>query len=436
MAVSLKLRFGSILRRISVNWIDKILLLAVVFFSFYGLAEADIQRWDEYTNIEVVKETVQDSTLVDLVYKSSPFWEKPPLWYALTGLLVEVFGEDLIVFRLVSALSAVCLAGAVYWYLFRFHSKLSARIGVLLFLSIGQFWYVPHKYFSTHTFRSADLDALQLLCMLLQLLLIGIYLSKRNQKYLYFAVGFAGIALLIKGPVGLLPLFTLSIFELSVFVIDYRKPGRKTRLINLFKKYALTLAILFFVILPWHMYMYTKYAGEFWDEYVLYHLINRSLNPIEGHDNGMLYFLEIMLHPEMFVSLELVIVGLWGFLKSKIGNDLKYFLTGNLVMGFMIIQFVQTKLAWYVYYVYLPLLLIVPIGLSEFTQNKRYSRIWELLLGFGLLRIVFISPSIVGALLVFAFTVYLMVDIKAHSKYLLVVSILFYQVYSNLQLLI
>ncbi|MFC1780553.1 hypothetical protein ACFLY9_02570, partial [Patescibacteria group bacterium] len=66
-----------------------ILLILSFIFCFYNLSRPPLETWDEYTNFNVIYDTVESSSgfnapALNLSLNQDPFLEKPPLWYYLT----------------------------------------------------------------------------------------------------------------------------------------------------------------------------------------------------------------------------------------------------------------------------------------------------------------------------------------------------------------
>jgi hypothetical protein len=112
------------------------------------------------------------------------------------------------------------------------------------------------------------------------------------------------------------------------------------------------------IIVPWHLYMGVKFGSTFLNSYFGYHVINRAFLDLEGHKETLLFY------PGILMSLKLN--PLWPFLFWSIGNTLhkgklKLVSRYNLIYAvvlLIIITIMQTKLAWYILYLYFALILI------------------------------------------------------------------------------
>jgi 4-amino-4-deoxy-L-arabinose transferase-like glycosyltransferase len=358
-----------------------ILSICLGLFFLTNLGVEPVELWDESTNINVVRETLDEGNFLDLQYNGEPFWEKTPLWYVGTASLVEIFGEHVAVYRGLSAVSGVLFGLGIFYLLRKYHSKLAGYLGVAVFLSIPHLHFFSNKFFSTHTFRTADLDALQLVLMLYASIFFLEYLAKKNKRAFYLGTVLSALAFITKGPFGVLPILVTILTSLI---------ANKNSLINELKKkeYWIGLGIFLLVIMPWHLYMLALYGREFFDEYMMKHLLFRSFSQIDGHEHNLLYYFKILAHPAVFLPLELLIISFVRFVKSNQSKYLKNYLVLLGVISFVIIEIVQTKLAWYLFYFYLPLIPIMGIGLAEVIRSQKIHKFEVVLLGFLLIRIL------------------------------------------------
>lgn len=305
------------------------------YLCFRSINSQPVQRWDEQTNISVINDTEKNKSFPVLYLGHQPFFEKPPLWYYLNLLFSKFAGLSIINLRIFSAASGFVLILSVTYAAYRLWGVIPAIMSALVLIFTNQLFVSGVAgIFSTHNLRSADLDALFILLIFASSLL----LTKLNTKIYAILAGITGaLAVLTKGPEGLVPIIIISIF-------------------NLFPKkylYVCWLTILLLLI-PWYLYMTLIFGGSFIGSHFGYHLIARSFMPIEGHSSAWWFYLYILSNPKIypfgiiyFISIILITV------KKIYLQDtyLKYFLI--LSVAFIIVPTViSTKLAWYILPVY------------------------------------------------------------------------------------
>ena len=207
------------------------LIIVTGFKIFYGLGAAPLQRWDEQGNVDVVQTTMQSGNWLILTCKDKcsdclprgeavPFLDKPPLWYWLTMCSVKVLGESNTAYRLVTALSGFLLVMLLYalcstWFGF------PAGIATIFTILNTRHLFMTGDTCTTHSLRTADLDGLQLLLIMLSIFYFWraqqhIDFTSRRVKtktaYLALAIFTSSLAYFTKGPMGFLPVIIFILY--------------------------------------------------------------------------------------------------------------------------------------------------------------------------------------------------------------------------------
>ncbi len=310
-----------------------ILLLLISFIlCFYKLDNLQLEKWDESVNTSVVKETLTTKNQLILKYNKEPFFEKPPLWYYFSLINVKVIGYSNFTLRLVSAVSGFIIIILVYKLSKKISSHLGAVIAVLILLSTSHlFIFNPGGFFSTHNIRSADSDLLQILFMV-----ISFYFFTYKKSFLGSI--FTALAVLTKGPLGFLPQ-----------VVFLTRLKGETKLKKL-KSIVLTLLL----IAPWYIYMYFLFGADFLENHIGYHLWSRFTLPLENHQGGWHYYLNVLFNSKVFPTFPLLILALIVTVKriKKLKGYKDYSLSVIILLIFLITTITQTKLAWYILPIY------------------------------------------------------------------------------------
>jgi len=351
----------SLIRKISLYS----LCLVGLFFCFYGLNTQPLQRWDEETNMRVIKQTLTTDQSFTLILDNKPFLEKPPLWYFLTMASVRLFGQSPFGFRFVSALSGFLLLLVIYRFSRATHGSLSAIISLLVMLSTGQL-FMPNQegFFSTHTLRSADVDSLLLLLMTGSFYSFYMSITTKKSIFLYLGSFLSVLSILTKGPIGLLPLF---IFYLYIFAC------RKKRVALLHM--IISTCVFLVIVLGWHTYMFLTYKEQFIGQYVYYHLVKRMLLPIEGHRESLWFYLTVLSSKNMFSALEIYLVSVvYVFFFKNMKEYKNFVLVVSSVLILVVITTAQTKLAWYVLPFYPFASLLIGGTYGDFVKRFKHTK--------------------------------------------------------------
>ena len=183
------------------------LILGVAALLFIpGLGAVHLFDWDEINFAEIAREMVVTGDWLRPQIAFTPFYEKPPLFMWLQAACMSVLGTNEFAARLPNALCGML----TLLLLFRIGDQLRGRVfGALWALAYGGS-ILPHLYF-----RSGIIDPWFNLFIFLGLHAIIMLvqrdparqkgaLNARSDKYAWLAGAFLGLAVLTKGPVGIL----------------------------------------------------------------------------------------------------------------------------------------------------------------------------------------------------------------------------------------
>ncbi len=339
------------------------LIALAIFLCFFNHSKQPAQVWDEQTNINVVNET-QDP--LDLKLDEESFFEKPPLWYWGTMGATELLGENNASYRFLSALAGVGIVLVVYFISKNIWGHWTGIISGFSILSIGHlFINNVSGYFSTHTFRSADLDALQIFFIITAIYFylqgrdVKSYVSTKIARILMFL--FSALAIMTKGPIGFLPIVILLFSHPNIKAL-FVSSRTSLRDLSIFKNlwqiikthHLLPFSIFSLIILPWHIWMYVKFGTDFIDKYFLYHMVKRATETIEEHNEDFLFYIRMFGNINVFAVGIPTLAGIFIAIKNKLWQ--KNIGVKVAMLGFFIplilFTLVPTKLAWYNLYVY------------------------------------------------------------------------------------
>lgn len=347
-----------------------ILFSTALFTCFYKIDSQPLKRWDEYTNFRVVKETSENSNPLVLKYEGTEFFEKPPLWYWITIAITRAFGINTITIRIVSALSGffiILLTFYLGWKMFSFKSGI---ISSFVLLGTRHLFLDNPMIFSTHTLRSADLDALQLAFIMLSTLSLWKFTEKNRYSWSIFAGIFTGFGFLTKGPFSLIPVIVF--FMYLIIQLLYKKLILK----NLLFTISLLTIICLLIILPWHIYMYLRYKNEFLNNYLVYHILKRSFTAIEQHNESIFFYIKLLFDPKFFFSGIVYILAVIKILtfegKKILTNFPLFYCLSTSLLTIVLITLVQTKLSWYLLPLY-PFGALTIGAIFSIRYNREYS---------------------------------------------------------------
>jgi len=248
------------------------LLACVVLLTLLG--HKALTDWDEGIYAEISREMLTGSWLIPH-WNYQLWFEKPPLMFWITATFFKLFGVHEFWARAGSAFSGVAIVGLLHGWLFRRKNALAAWISTVMLLGTFGFLHVCHV---------GEMDVLLSLgCCIALCGLTAVQECRLNGWYLFWG-GFA-IAAMTKGSASIVLVLTAVLFA-GLDRWDLRHFGK-----------AFWLGFLFFLaaVLPWHLYMFSRFGQDFLGEYLGYHVLARAAHPIEGHLTHWWFYLWVLL---------------------------------------------------------------------------------------------------------------------------------------------
>lgn len=327
---------------------------------FPALDHAPVQTWDESTNVSVVKNSLSTHSFPALSRLDQPFFEKPPLWYFSTMLLAKNNAPTVANGRFISAVFGfltILLTTFISW---RWWGSVGAITtwGVLMTTN-HLFITNPGGSFSTHTFRSADVDSMHILFLMVSFA-AATHMHTRTIAVICGVA--AGLSMLSKSPLGLLPLLVIT-------MIQFNRPEKKYIVLA-----WISAAV---ILLPWYLWMSILYGLSFIGSHFGYHLWIRVTLPLDGHNKPLWYYINVLMGRHFFLSWEwLAWSTIYLYVQKKVQDKrIPYMLTMALVT-LLIPTLTSTKLAWYLLPFYPFAALIIGAATSKTIQTL-LSRHWS-----------------------------------------------------------
>jgi 4-amino-4-deoxy-L-arabinose transferase-like glycosyltransferase len=337
-------------------WSEKSLIAFLVTLSliliFAGLGNNHLIPYDEAIYAKISKNMITTGNyLVQNWVPGKVWYEKPPLFMWMMSFMMRTFGVGSLAAKLPSAVFGFSLVLLVYFFSGKLFGKLAGFFSAFVLVTTTQFLYYS---------RMAMLDVTA--SFFITAALFAYYLSKQNQKRRYWILsGLAvGLAVMVKGVVGFLPLAVISLYELYLFLTNRQKLSKK-----LFMDYATMLFFSCLIFLPWHLEMYRRFSDAFINNYILYHVWDRATSAIEDKGRPFYWYLIVMK-----VSLRLWFVAFMAafplclFKVFKKDSRFVFLLIWSLVV-FLFFSLAKSKLVWYIMPIYPVVAIMVGYLLSR-----------------------------------------------------------------------
>jgi 4-amino-4-deoxy-L-arabinose transferase-like glycosyltransferase len=354
-------------------------IAALLFIPFLGAVH--LFDWDEINFAECAREMLVTHNYSQVQINFQPFWEKPPLFIWLQVLSMKLFGVSEFAARFPDAICGIITLNIIYYLGKKYNNH---TFGLLWTICYGAS-FLPFLYFKSGIIDPwFNLFIFLSICFLLQWF-NNANTKKININALYVGL-FAGLAVLTKGPVGLL------IIGLTFLVIWIRL--RFNPFSNL-KNMLLFIAVFLISGLSWFIFEIAAGNLAIIKEFIDYQI--RLLNTHDsGHEGFLLYHFVILLVGCFPASI--FFIPSHGKNPSDTPFQLyvkKWMLTLFWAVLILFTIFVQTKIAHYSSMCYFPLTYLAAYKLHDiiYTRKKLSNTMFSL----GLFLIIVLGIAFIAA---------------------------------------
>jgi len=327
-----------------------------LFALFFKLGRPYLVDWDEAWYAIMAKNALYSHKYLTLEFRGHIFWDKSPFpLYPMIGLF-KLFGVNELTARLSSALFGFGIFVQIYFIAKRFYGKAVALLSVVIMTTSTQIIFY-------HGLSTANIDGITLFFMI-GVLSCWLLINRSDYKIIFTMISL-GFTFLCKGPIIAIP-FTVILLS---FVVD-----RSLLSWRYIIAFFLGLAAMLFIAAPWYLYMLNLFGDEFVRNHILHNFVQRYTAGIEGHHYGSMFFLKTLSSPKNYLWFGTAIASLLYFLhkfiKERKSEDFIFIMW--FVVAFIIVNYSQTKLAWYILPVYPPLSIMISRALGDFFENRSH----------------------------------------------------------------
>lgn len=322
------------------KWII-ILLSAALLLPFLG--SVHLFDWDEINFAESAREMIVTGDYSKVMIGFKPFHEKPPLFMWLQTFFMNILGVGEYAARLPNAIAGVLISFLLFQ---RGKKEIDEKFGITwVIVYLGSF--LPFFYFKT-----GIIDPIFNAFIFWSILKFFDFLRSNRRKDFLYATVLISLAVLTKGPVGLL----LSLFCIKIYLIYNR---------NIFNN---ILALLIYFIFPIAVYLIWYFSAfgyslEIITQFIDYH-IKLLTTGDSGHSGPIYYHLPILLFgvfPASFFAIS-------KFLKKE-KDELEFLNLILFLIVLIVFSIVQTKIVHYSSLAYFPITFFA--AKQIYTSNKK-----------------------------------------------------------------
>lgn len=337
-------------------------LALVSFFALFGLGSGALIDYDEATYGLVAYETAKSGQIMTLkTYDDKNWFEKPPLYFWISYSIRNVFVRNPeLGLRLPSAILGILAVIGTMLIAYRIWKNyyITALSGIILA--------------TTPIFLEASRQV-RLDIPVVASIVFGFYCficGREHHRWLIGVGVFAAIGFLFKSVIG---------FFIFPIILIWAILHREYYWLRSFY-FWVGIAVMLFLLLPWHIYESLMHGQEFWNEYLFRHILERfSSDIIGGTALNAGYFRYLFWFAAPW-SVVFVVGAGWGMFKNRTKiflNVNTLALTAIIFFIFIIFEIARTKIFYYLLPMFPFVSLVVAFLCHEIYQeigDKRFKK--------------------------------------------------------------
>ncbi|MFC1570713.1 ArnT family glycosyltransferase [Candidatus Omnitrophota bacterium] len=330
---------------------DILILLAVAaVVLLVNLGSGSLNSWDEAFYAQVSREILEQNDWVNMHWTGKTWIDKPPLYMWFTALFYKLFGVTEFAARLFSAIAGMGLVIFTYLLGRRLFSRNVGIISALMLL--GSYHFISFSKAGT-----MDITNAFFVCAAMYFFVMG----ENDRRNLILSFLCFSLAFLTKSfGAMVIPMI------LGIYVIV----GRKWHLV--FNRYFAIGATLALVIVgSWHLTVYMQYGDRFVQDYILKHLVARTSVTLDGHEGGLLSYINVILYKaKPWGAVGLVVLPFFIFFSIWKKERENYLLIVWIFVLYALFTTIRTKLHWYIMPIYPAVMLVGGWGMDKLLKKK------------------------------------------------------------------
>lgn len=305
------------------------------------------------------KEMLLSGDLLSMRIYGQYWYDKPAMIYWLIIASYKLFGINAFAARLPMAFAGACSLSFLYWFVNKLYQNTRiAWMSVGVLATSLEFWIVSKMVITDSILFLFDGMALGFLFLAFQ---------TEKQKFYYLSYSMAALAVLTKGPVGIILPAMIAVVYLVISKKYY-----------LFKKvWNLSAISLFFVIaLPWYLYMYFVHGNDFIAGFLGLHNVTRAMVSEHPKDNVFYYYLVVL--PICLLPWSGIFIrSIYQTIKERHLDDRQLYLFCWIGVTVVFYTLMATKYLTYIYIVLLPATILIALQLEKMlSQSNGEKWLW------------------------------------------------------------
>ena len=323
-----------------------LLVLLASTLVLINLGKNHLLPWDEAIYANISRNMVSSGEYMVQNWIPGRVWyEKPPMYMWFMALSMKLFGVSSFSARFPSAVFGIGTIILVYFFGKKLFNRTAGFIGAFSLLTTFNFLYYS---------RTSMLDVTT--SFFIVAATFSYWLTKENKKMYWWLISglLTGLAVMVKGVVGLIPFGIVSFYEAYLYITKQQKLTSQN-----IAGYLMMLTASVAVFLPWHLEMYRRFGFDFINKYIGYHVVDRAVSSIEDKGRPFLWYVIVMKVSMRIWFIALIPALLWSFHSLFKKNTRHAFLVIWTCFIFLLFSAATSKLKWYIIPIYPAAALIV-----------------------------------------------------------------------------
>lgn len=255
-------------------------IFLLFFIFFYGLGNYGLLAKDEPRYAGCALEMIENNNFIVPKFNFQDRFDKPALYYWLIASSYKTLGISSFSSRVPSALCAILLVLFTWYTSSKVLGKIPGLLSAMVLATSIEYIFLGRRAATDITlclFFSGSLFSMYL----------GYFYKDWKIKILWTILSgiFAGLAILTKGPIGLV----LQLFILTVFLI-YRKQLNFKHI----KIYFMISAIALAISLPWYITVHKATNGGFTRDFFFTHNLERFTSVVGEHPGPFWFYIPVL----------------------------------------------------------------------------------------------------------------------------------------------
>lgn len=255
-------------------------IILLFFIFFYGLGNYGLLAKDEPRYAGCALEMIENNDFIAPKFNFKDRFDKPALYYWLIAASYKAFGIDSFTSRVPSAICAILLVLFTWYTTSKVLGKIAGLLSAMVLATSIEYIFLGRR-------AATDIALCLFFSSSLFSMYLGYFYKDWKIKILWTILSgiFAGLAILTKGPIGLI----LQLLILTIFLI-YRKQLNFKHL----KIYFMISAIALAVSLPWYITVHKATNGGFTKDFFFTHNLERFTSVVGEHPGPFWFYIPIL----------------------------------------------------------------------------------------------------------------------------------------------